>query len=268
LRKGILVLRAESLSLGYPARPLIDRLSLEFRPGSLWAILGRNGSGKSTLVHVLAGLARANHGAVHLDCVPVSALPGRALARRIGVLLQEESREFWGSVREYVLLGRHPHANSLFGWGSEDLAITEAELEGMHLGAVAERQFATLSGGERQRARAAALFAQRPSVYLLDEPLQHLDLPHQVAVLERLARVSRDEGATVIIVLHDLLLAGRYCDRFLLLHGDGRYAHGAADEMLTPERLGELYGFPLELFQARGEKLFLPRRDPGTDRHV
>jgi iron complex transport system ATP-binding protein len=262
------VLRAEDLSLGYPGRDLIERLSLEFHPGSLWAILGRNGSGKSTLLHALAGLAPPSRGAVHLDSVPVSALPGRALARRIGVLLQEESREFWGSVRDYVLLGRYPHANRVFGWSAEDLAITDAELEGMHLGPVAQRLFATLSGGERQRARAAALFAQRPSLYLLDEPLQHLDLPHQVAVLERLARLCREDGATVIMVLHDLLLAGRYCDRFLLLHGDGRYAHGGADEMLTAKRLGELYGFPLELLQAQGEKLFVPRRVSGAERHV
>jgi iron complex transport system ATP-binding protein len=262
------VLRADNLSLGYPGRLLIDRLALEFRPGSVWAILGRNGSGKSTLLHALAGLAPANRGTVDLEGEPIASWPRRSLARRVGVLLQEESREFWGSVRDYVLLGRYPHATNLFGWSGEDLAITGAELEALRLAAMAERLFANLSGGERQRARAAALFAQRPSLYLLDEPLQHLDLPHQVAVLERLSRLAREEGATVIMVLHDLLLAGRYCDRLLLLHGDGRHAHGSADEMLTAERLGELYGFPIDVVHAQGDRLFLPRRVSGSDPHV
>jgi iron complex transport system ATP-binding protein len=98
-------------------------------------------------------------------------------------------------VRDFVLLGRYPHALSQFGWHIDDEAVAGAEIESLHLAGPADRAFATLSGGERQRARAAALFAQRPFVYLLDEPLQHLDLPHQVAVLERLANEAREHGA-------------------------------------------------------------------------
>jgi len=254
------MLRAEHLSLGYPGRTLLEGLTLEFRAGQVWAVLGRNGSGKSTLLHALAALRLPQAGVALLDGAPLDSMPRRRLARRVGVLLQEETHEFWGSVRDFVLLGRYPHALSPFGWHMDDEAVARGEIESLHLAGLADRAFATLSGGERQRARAAALFAQRPLVYLLDEPLQHLDLSYQVAVLERLAREAREHGAVVVMVVHDLLFASRYCDRFLLLHGDGRFAHGGAQEVLDAGHLGELYGFPLDTVEAGGDRLFLPRR--------
>ena len=262
------MLRTEGLRLAYPGRVLVEGLSTEFRPGEMWTVLGRNGSGKSTLLHVLAALRLPEAGNVTLKDSAVGTLPRRALARHIGILLQEESREFWGSVRDYVLLGRYPHARSPFGWSTEDERIAESEIEAMHLGGLGNRPYAALSGGERQRARAAALFAQRPAVYLLDEPLQHLDLPHQVAVLERLSAEARNGGAIVVMVLHDLLFAARYAEQFLLLFGDGRFRVGTAHEALTAHHLGELYGFPLVAVEAGGERLFLPGRQSGDMSHV
>jgi len=262
------MLRTDGLRLSFPGRMLVEGLSVEFRPGEMWAVLGRNGSGKSTLLHALAALRRPEAGGIVLDDTALSAVPRRALARRIGVLLQEESREFWGSVRDYVLLGRYPHARSPFGWSAEDERIAEREIEALHLGAFGERAFASLSGGERQRARAAALFAQQTGVFLLDEPLQHLDLPHQVVMLERLSTEARNRGAIVVMALHDLLFAARYCSRFLLLFGDGRFSVGSADQALTADHLGELYGFPLTPVEIGGERLFLPARQSGEGPHV
>src|SRR5690606_16837885 len=124
------------------------------------------------------------------------------------------------------------------------------------------RAFASLSGGERQRVRAAALFAQRPRVYLLDEPLQHLDLPHQVGLMEALVAHAR-AGAAVIIVMHDLVLAGRYCSHFLLLHGDGRFVAGPRAGVFDAQRLGELYGYPLDAAELGSERVLLPRSGAG-----
>ncbi|HEX7953188.1 MAG TPA: ABC transporter ATP-binding protein [Burkholderiales bacterium] len=262
------MLRTDGLRLAYPGRRLIDALSVQMRPGEMWAVLGRNGSGKSTLLHALAALRRPESGTVSVGGEQAGALSRRALARRIGVLLQEESREFWGSVRDYVLLGRYPHTRGPFGWSREDETIATREIAAMHLDGFERRGYATLSGGERQRTRAAALFTQRPDIYLLDEPLQHLDLPHQVAVLERLSAEARDRGAIVVMVLHDLLFATRYCNRFLLLFGEGRHRVGPAEETITAEHLGELYGFPLTQVEAAGERLFLPGRQSGQGAHV
>ncbi len=262
------MLRIEGLRLAYPDRMLVDGLSVELRAGEIWGVLGRNGSGKSTLLHAVAALRTPQAGRVVVDDTPVGSLPRRELARRLGVLLQEESRDFWGNVSDYVLLGRYPHASSPFGWSAHDESIARQEIAWMHLSALAQRVYASLSGGERQRARIAALFAQQPAVYLLDEPLQHLDLPHQIALLDRLADEARERGAIVVIALHDLLFAARYCTRFLLLFGNGRFSVGGADEALTAQSLGELYGFPLARFEVGGECLFLPASRAGRGPHV
>jgi iron complex transport system ATP-binding protein len=255
------MLRIEELRLGYPGRTLIENLSAELCPGELWAVLGRNGSGKTTLLHALAALLQPLAGRVMLGDTVVSAFPRRKLARHIGVLLQEESTEFWGSVQDYVLLGRYPYAAGPFAFSEQDQRIARDELDAVHLGGLRHRAYASLSGGERQRARAAALFAQQPVIFVLDEPLQHLDLPHQVALLERLSKQAREHGAIVIMALHDLIFAARYCSRFLLLYGDGQHSFGAPGQIVTADVLSQLYGFPLTEINIAGERLFLPARE-------
>ncbi|MFN0039435.1 MAG: ABC transporter ATP-binding protein [Burkholderiales bacterium] len=255
-----MTLRTESLALGFGERTLVGELSIRFGAGEIWGVLGPNGCGKTTLVHALAGLHAPASGAVFLDDAPIASLAHKSVARRLGVLLQDESREFWGSVRDYVLLGRYPHASSAFGWSAEDEEIAQSELARQHLSGLGARAYASLSGGERQRARAAALFAQQPAVFLLDEPLQHLDLPHQVAILDRLALLARQDRRTVVMVLHDLQFASRYCDRFLLLHGDGGFSLGNAAEVLTEPALEALYGFPIRIAAVGDQRVFLPGR--------
>jgi iron complex transport system ATP-binding protein len=262
------MLRTDAVTLRYPGRTLVENLSADFRRSEVWGVLGRNGSGKSTLLHALAALTTPQSGTVTMDGKPMASQARRAAARRLGTLLQEESREFWGSTRDYVLLGRYPHARSALGWGRDDELIADAEMRALHLEDLAARPYVSLSGGERQRARLAALFAQRPGIYLLDEPLQHHDRPHQVAVLERLAHEARQNAAVVVMVLHDLLFAARYCTRLLLLSGDGRFRMGAASEVMNADNLGELYGFPLVAVDAGGERLFLPGQRSATSPDV
>jgi iron complex transport system ATP-binding protein len=261
------MLRAESLRIAFPGRTLIEGLSVDFGAGRVWAILGRNGSGKSTLLRALAGLQMPQEGRVFLDGMALHSMARRKAASRIGVLLQEESAEFWGTAGDYVLLGRHPHAAGMFGWSRADEDIANAELAAQNLGPFSGRAYATLSGGERQRTRAAALFAQRPRVYLVDEPLQHLDLPHQVALLERLALEAK-QGALVVMVLHDLLFASRYCDHVLLLYGDGRFDAGPREQALKAGVLSGVYGLPLREAGVRGERLFLPDPPAAREPHV
>jgi len=261
------MLRAEGLHIGFPGRTLVDGLSVDFGAGRVWAILGRNGSGKSTLLRTLAGLQVPQSGRVLLDGSALLSMARRKAASRIGVLLQDESTEFWGTARDYVLLGRHPHAAGVFGWSQVDEDIADAELAAQNLGPFSGRAYTTLSGGERQRARAAALFAQRPRAYLVDEPLQHLDLPHQVALLERLALEAR-QGALVVMVLHDLLFASRYCDHVLLLHGDGRFDAGPRDQALNAGVLSGVFGLPLHEVGVQGERLFLPDPPSARGPHV
>lgn len=254
------MLRAEGVRVCVPGRLLVSALNLEILPGERWGVLGRNGAGKSTLLHCLAGLRMPESGRVFLHGAPIGSLSRRAVARSIGVLLQEETRDYWGSTRDYTLLGRYPHARSVFGPSREDHALVEAALGVMDLAVLGNRAYRSLSGGERQRARLASLFAQQPALYLCDEPLQHLDLRHQVTALDQLSARALAESACCVLVLHDLVFASRYCDRLLLLFADGRHALGPRDEVLTAANLEALYGFPVAMREIDGERVFLPAR--------
>lgn len=245
------MLGTERLSLGYPGRTLCRELSVTIRPGQCWGILGQNGSGKTTLLHALSGLVPPLDGKVLLDGKPIQGFSRRALARKIGLLLQEEEGGYWGTVRDYVSLGRFPH-----GGNGDDLVA--AAMHRMELDALAARTLASLSGGERQRARIALLLAQAPDIYCLDEPLLHLDLRHQAEVMRMCQQLAHDEGKVVVMVLHEPHWASRYCDHVLLLHGDGIVMTGVTADMMTHERLQSLYQCKLDVVSGNNQALFLP----------
>jgi iron complex transport system ATP-binding protein len=252
------MLEAHELTLRVPGRVLCEKLNARFMPGESWAILGANGAGKTTLLHALAGLRAPDAGKVHWDGRDVSSLSRRQLAQTLAVLLQDEAEGFWGSALDWVRLGRYPRQPA---HRAKDEALARAALEQVGMGPLATRTMATLSGGERQRVRLAMVLAQvadAGQAVLLDEPLQHLDLRSQVAMLEVFAGLARREGKTVIMVLHDVYWASRHCDKTLLVFGDGRIAQGETRTVLNPENMQALYGCPLAMVEAGGGRLFLP----------
>ena len=251
------MLKAERLTITIGERALVRDLDLAVAPGETWAVLGQNGSGKTTLLHTLAGLVPAAAGRISIGDKPAVAYTRREFGRSLGILLQQEAQEFWGTLRDYVTLGRHPHLHSLFGTDAQDEAAVAQALAAFDLEPLAVRAYQTLSGGERQRARLAQLWAQEPALLLLDEPLQHLDLRHQLQLFERIAQAVREQHRAALIVLHDLTWAGR-CDKALLLYGDGRWHAGAAAELLKPETLEPLYGCRVRAFGAGADAHFLP----------
>jgi len=252
------MLHCDGITLSVPGRVLCRDLTFTVEPGQLWAVLGVNGSGKTTLIHALSGLARCDDGAVLLNGSALESGDSRRRAREIGVLLQQEEADFWGSVLEYVLLGRFPHTQSWFGWRSEDEEAALAALAAVGMTGIARRRYATLSGGERQRARIAQILAQGPRLYLLDEPLQHLDLRHQTAALALFQQLAVERGKAVMMVLHDTLWPGRYCSHALLMHDDGTARAGPAREVLDRAVLERLYGCPLQEFAQGAGRYFLP----------
>lgn len=252
------MLHANAITLSVPGRVLCRDLGFTVAPGQVWAILGANGSGKTTLIHALGGLGRCDRGTVLLNGEPLATGDSRRRAREIGVLLQQEDAVFWGSVLDYVLLGRFPHARSWAGWSSEDEQAAQAALAAVDLAGFATRRYTTLSGGERQRARIAQILAQAPRLFLLDEPLQHLDLRHQSAVLSLFQRLALAQGRAVMMVLHDTLWPGRFCTHALLLHDDGTARAGTAAEVLELAGLERLYGCRLQEFARNGGRYILP----------
>ncbi len=232
---------------------------LDLYPGERLALLGRNGAGKTTLLHTLAGLRSPQAGELLLQGRSYADQGPRAAARLRGLLPQHQGDAFPATVLETVLAGRHPHL-SRWAWESEaDERLAREALEQAGLGGCAERPVHTLSGGERQRAAIATLLVQSPALYLLDEPLAHLDLNHQIATLDLFSRRAREQDAALVMVLHDVNLAARHGDRFLLLHDRG--GHELRSAPLDAACLSRLYGHPLHAVNAGGRAWFLPELD-------
>lgn len=233
-------------------------LGFELAAGERLAILGRNGTGKTTLLSTLAGLRKAEAGSVSLCGESYETLGPRRAAQLRGLLPQGHLDAFQSTVLETALIGRHPHLGRWAWEGREDERIAREALAAVDLAGLGSREVHTLSGGERQRLAIAALLAQQPQVYLLDEPLAHLDLNHQIAVLELLSRRARADGVGIVMVLHDINLALRYADRTLLLFGESRTLEGPVAAVLTAESLSRLYGHPLREMRDGGARYFVP----------
>lgn len=219
-------------------------------------ILGRNGAGKSTLLSTLAGLHKPAGGAVLLDGEDAALLHPRQAALRRAWLGQFQNDPFGSTVLETALTGRHPHLGRWDWESTKDADLARSALRAVGLAGMEGRQIHTLSGGERQRLALATLLTQAPPLYLLDEPLSHLDLNHQMAALELFSSAARDGG--VVMVLHDPALAHRFCDRALLVYGDGQTRLGTVDDILTAAMLSELYGYGLRQIEDRCHRCFIP----------
>lgn len=252
------LLAAHGLSVDIAGRRVVRALDLDIAPGQRLAILGRNGAGKSTLLATLAGLREASAGRIELAGTPYARLTPRAAALHRAWLGQTQADPFGSTVLETALTGRHPHLGRWDWESTHDADLARSALAAVGLGSMETRQIHTLSGGERQRLAIATLLAQAAPLYLLDEPLAHLDLNHQMAVLELFAGAARDCGAGVVMVLHDPALAHRFCDRALLIDGEGNCELGAVDAVLTAEKLSALYGYRLHQFEHDGQRCFVP----------
>jgi iron complex transport system ATP-binding protein len=248
------MLSASRLTLSAGGAELVRALDLALEPGQCWALLGRNGSGKTSLIHALAGLRPPQAGAVALDGVALRELGRADLARRVALLIQDEVSDFWGSVLDYVMLGRYPRSRSAWGGDPEGLARARHWLAELDLADRAAQSYRTLSGGERQRARLAQVLVQDADVLLLDEPLQHLDLRHQASVMRALASQA-EQRKCVLAALHEPGHAARHCDFAVLLYDAGRASLGRSSDMLTQANLEALYRCRLE---PAGARSFLP----------
>ena len=252
------LLEARQLTVEIGGRRVVENLDLSLQPGERLAILGRNGAGKSTLLSTLAGLRPPLAGNVCLGGDDAASLHPRQAALRRAWLGQFQADPFGSTVIETAITGRHPHLGRWDWESSRDAELAHAALSAVGLQGMERRQVPTLSGGERQRLNIATLLTQAAPLYLLDEPLSHLDLNHQMAVLELFAGAARDDAAGVVMVLHDPALAHRFCDRALLIHGDGRTEQGAVDTILTADKLTDLYGYGLRQIEDRGHRCFIP----------
>ncbi|RJL35425.1 ABC transporter ATP-binding protein [Bailinhaonella thermotolerans] len=235
------VIAAEGLRVEADGRALLDGVELRVPAGRMLGLVGPNGAGKTTLLHTIAGLRRPAGGRVTVEGRAAHDLRPRELARVIAHVPQETALAFPFTAYEVTLMGRHPRLGRFALEGPADHRAAERAMAATGTAHLAGRDVTTLSGGERQLVLLAKALAQDTPVLLADEPVSALDLRHQLGVL-RLLRDRADAGRTVLVVLHDLNLAARYCTELALLAGGRLVATGAPAHVLTPAHLDGAYG--------------------------
>lgn len=239
----------DGVSFSIPGRVLLEPLTLTLPARKVVGLIGHNGSGKSTLVKLLARQQPASAGTIRFEGKALKEWGDRPFARKVAYLPQHTPPAQGMLVKELVALGRYPWHGALGRFGQVDrdkvaeaMALTDIE-------PFADRLVDTLSGGERQRAWLAMLVAQDAECLLLDEPISALDVAHQVEVLSLVHRLAAERGLGVVVVLHDVNMAARFCDEILALHSGKLIARGAPEEIMTPEQLQAIYGIPIGIMR-------------------
>lgn len=235
-------LQAAGVTLGYGDHAVVRDLDLAIPAGGITAIVGANGCGKSTLLRALGRLLRPQGGRVLLDGRELHRLPGRDVARRLGILPQSPVAPEGLTVEDLVGRGRHPHQGLLRQWSADDERAVAAALAATGTADLAGRPVDELSGGQRQRAWIAMALAQETDILLLDEPTTFLDLAHQVEVLDLLADLVSGHGRTVVMVLHDLNQACRYADHLVAVHAGRVHAAGPPSDVVDAALVEHVFG--------------------------
>jgi iron-chelate-transporting ATPase len=237
--------------IGYDVdgRTLLHPLTLDIPQGEVIGILGHNGSGKSTLLKILARFQPPTRGHAEYLGQAFGSFRSKEYARKVAYLPQQTPETDGMTVKEVVALGRYPWHGALGRFSGIDRAKVREALELTSMTAMSDRIVDTLSGGERQRAFLAMLVAQDTECLLLDEPISALDINHQIEVMRLIQKLAHDHGRSVLIVLHDINMAARYCDRLIALSGGRLVAHDETEALITTDRLDAIYGVRMGIFR-------------------
>lgn len=224
----------------------LRNMSFEVRDREILGLLGPNGSGKTSLLKLLGKILRPARGSIELFGSDVTDMPQDVMARLVAFVPQEPQQSFPFSILETVLMGRFPHRPrgrfGTFGWEDEsDLRIAQDAMKEMDVLHLADRSIHEVSSGERQRAIIARALAQQPRVLLLDEPTAFLDINHQVEICRILRKLNDERALTVVLVSHDLNMAGQFCDRILLMENGALFRIGTPNDVMTPDVLRAVY---------------------------
>ena len=239
--KGEVALEAINLAYRVDGARLLEGVNLRADRGEFIGLIGPNGSGKTTLLKTIAGVLRRQHGKVNLNGRDLADMSQAEIARTLAMVPQALPYTYGFTAMELVLMGRYPRMGHFEGEGPKDRKASEEAMGITDTTAFAQRTLNTLSGGERQRVILARALAQEPSILLLDEPTANLDILHQLKTLDLVRRLT-NKGLTAIAAIHDLQLAGRYCDRLLLLHRGQVIAQGTPGEVLTADNIEQVFG--------------------------
>ncbi|MBI5571660.1 MAG: ABC transporter ATP-binding protein [Desulfomonile tiedjei] len=249
-----MILSVHGIHFSYNSHPVLEDVSFRLDRGQILAILGVNGAGKSTLLKCINRILHPERGSVLLNGDDVLNLRREEIAKRLGYVPQRYLEEQL-TVFDAVLLGRKPHMK--WGAAERDLQVVERVLRMMGLERCSLRPVSTLSGGETQKVIIARALAQEPEALLLDEPTSNLDIRNQIEVMTLIRRVVEEQGVSAIICVHDLNLAVRFADRFLMLKGGTIHAYGDRTA-LKPSVIREVYGIDVIVGEIAGYPVVIP----------
>ena len=242
-------LQIQQVYFSYLNGLVLHNINLHIGAGEMVGLLGPNGSGKTTLIKLASGILKPNKGEIRLDGSSLNQLSRKSIARSVAVVPQQFHIPFAFTAAEVVMLGRIPFAKAFAEESEVDRRAVTNALELVGISELRERRFDELSGGERQKVILAMALAQQPKLLLLDEPTVHLDITHQVEIMGLVRRLNLERGLTVIAAMHDLNLASLYFDRLILLKEGRVSADGTPSQVLTEDRIGEVYSASVRVEQ-------------------
>jgi iron complex transport system ATP-binding protein len=236
-----MILELQNITAGYGGITALNNISCTIAPGKITGIIGPNGAGKTTLFRVITSTLRPRRGKIFFDGIDIHTIARMELAKQVAAMPQMLESSFPFSVEDFVAMGRFPHHSRFEGITALDKQVIEQALADTETTAFRERPMNELSGGERQRVMLAQALAQSPKLLLLDEPTAHLDIGHQVQMLELIRSLNREKGITIVTVLHDLTMSGEYCDDLLMLKDGAVHAQGTPAKVLTYQNIESVY---------------------------
>jgi len=239
------LLKADNLWGGYGSRMVIKEVTLQIKRGDFLGVIGPNGSGKSTLMRLLSKALVPGKGEITFEDKQLSRIHLKEFCRKVAFVPQDTLINFAFSAWEIVLMGRIPHLKRLQFETEKDFSVARQALSLTDTLNLRDRRIDELSAGERQRVVIARALAQEPQLLLLDEPTAHLDIGHQIQILDLLKRLNQRHRLAIVVVLHDLNLAAEFCNRIILLNEGAIFKEGSPDEVLTYQNIEQVYKTPV-----------------------
>ncbi len=253
-------INCKNLSFSYKKDKVLNNISFSMEAGDMIGILGPNGSGKTTLIKILDKILHPQQGEINLKDVVFKDISIRELAKKIGYIPQFETFEYTTTVFNTILLGRKPHFT--YAPTKQDINITSEIIAKLGLASITTRKMIELSGGQRQKVLFGRLLAQCTEILLLDEPTANLDLKHQLEILNLLKIESRERGKVVLIAIHDINMALKFCNKFILLF-DGEIVCSGGSDIITEEMIAKVYDVQVKIIKSEGQLIIVPKSSIG-----
>ncbi len=243
------MIKIENITVGYQQKKIIENLSLDFKKGEFCALLGPNGAGKSTLLNAIIGFLQLWNGSISVNGTEINKWQKKEIAKRIALIPQDFQLQFDYKVENLVLMGRFPYLQKWQNYSRKDRNIVEEILNSLDLIKFKNKLFSQLSGGEKQRVSIARALVQDTDIILMDEAFSHLDINHQLEIMQLLSEINLKHQKLIILVSHNINLASEYCNRVVMLKDGNLVDEGSPEKVITSEIIAKIYDTNLQIMK-------------------